>query len=744
MSFPANTLVWALFDTTWYPAIVGVTSESQFPDADETTSCVVYFVPGGEQAVVPYTSLTPFNLDDDEKVNNPAVAAEVEAARALLEGAELTNDVAGGSIDEGTVEESEKERKKREKKERKVARKEQKRAEKAERRALRDAEVSDSGSSSESDEEAARKKKEKKAKKHAKRDREESEKVEQLATTRKSKKASVNADDDNISLEGSESDEKDEDNTLNQYIRETEGVSSGTRLHDRRVPTHTSTRREHVSASDNVLQASSEYSRQLFEARAIYQTLKERARSENCLLDMQEVDLLKEVERALRTNEMYVLTLNTAAEKLDKSSEAYKAAKQKAKELKALDLAAFCERAVRLVQIPPEKPEKRKGGKHFACETSFVEAIRESAPIPLKEHVDPLLMEQLKNEERRLASTNFSKVGLRSVKHSIMKRWLEGRELPVVHSNFDLQPVATHGAVARRFSEFVSAAEDRALNKASRSNNLSRYLSAHKPIRREDNPSYFNFHEFRAHRSNVTDSVLHGDAMFLVSETHRDSVEPQTSLRDLKLSFDPFATFLGHASGEGSLAQSADHRSIGLLSDQSMWAPDSSAAHEFADEATEAAPAGGEGGRKSGSSAVPPSTRDSSWRSAARDVIMKRVSLYVHGAHGKPSCVPQKLFSDIVHELLSRSLTRKSENDRISITLRSRENMELTEKEATGISESVDHYIRRKYLNRDRESTVDSHSVRSHSVRSGASTAHSALSRRTGASIREKPVYDDE
>lgn len=714
--FPESSLVWARFDGIWYPAIVVDPGVVGVADVDTVTSRCVGFLPDDGVAVLPLEDLEAFSLDDEDKVNNPAVAAAVERAKELIFGA--------SSEAAATAEETEEERKvrrkaaKQSKKDEKQAKKEAKKAAKAQRKAEKE--------------------------ERKKRQRDEDKKHKQ------DKDSSSDDDEDGDSDSASDTKNDEQRDDLDNYIAESGGAQRGALSRNAPRSSRTNMVVSHDSAGDTFLTASNaELTNELSQGRYWYNKQVDAARSEGRVLSMNEVEFLRVLERKLVQHSTYQQLLKTLSRRTVVSGDALDAANKKLSEIKSFDVDAFCNSLSLIVDKPPEKPERKKS--KFSAVDPQLQCFLDSQEPLFRESVDPVIV-----EEAQSLRANLSKVGLK--KHRVMKSWLQRREIAAsTAAEFDLQPVATHGAVGRFFNEFSQANATKALNKASRSAALSRHftvIGGGQPLlsangrsqqSRQSIPSYFNFHSFHDYQSHA--SVLHQHDTW--------NYDAATQPEPLPLNFDPDAAFRveegltqiadvvqafelgrGHAS-----AAVSSQRSVAMPSDQSMWLADSSMGRSVDDEAeddvasekatvaTSHASRASQSARTSGEMTATGASK-TSWRHSAKEVILRRVSLYVHGVGGKPKCVPSQVFTDIVRELLNRAVSRKSEKEKVSMHLKSREQMELTERESVAICESVDHYIERHYADRD----------------DGGASRHrqtSVRSARSGQGVHGDPVYED-
>lgn len=672
------SLVWAKWEGTWYAALL-MPAESLGIDAIEENQTGVLILDEEDWAVaLDAADVVPFDLDES-RLADPKAASSVAKAMQFLQ---VPPEVDGG-VDSNVGEGKDKKDKK------------DKKAKKEERR------------------------REKERKREEKMERKKRERSPTASPT-----ASEGDDDEDEVVDRRGGD----DDGLDAFIRsDTQGKRGGvghrheavlSRLHDRSKSSRTT---EYGAADLFLSSASPTHANSLYRAKQWLSAQLSECAATGKIMTMHEVELLRAVEERLSANSAMLAALKSNVKSL--SGKFKEQIKNEIDALETFDVEGFCASVCVLVYMPERKPEKRKGPRYFCLDPHLVDLLDIGKP-DLKE-LDREQLSRIEVEDR--GDTVFSKSGL--VKPRIMRQWLSGRELAVVGKSFDVQPVAAHGAVARRFSEFVKANETKALNKASRSVEFSRYLSQTKHLAcapgsdpRSSIGSYFNFHDFRDYEQQA--SILHDSELY--PDIASNSVPPE-----LALEFDPDAAF-NFADNDlaGALQAfeqsgrhvgiSAQRSSLAIPSDQSMWGAESSVVST--DQSPTPVP------RASTSSGnAPPSglTPNQHWHKKVIRIITNRASLYVFGSHSRPKCLPQDRFNDVVKKCLQRASDVQNKRDRtLSILGSNAATWELSARDETNIGASVEHYIKRHFLNNNRDEGTGR----------GASRAHSASHRARSAS----------
>lgn len=655
-----STLVWAQYDGTWYPAIVTSAESMGIEAINDSQVCVMIFDPNEDWvAVLESADVIPFDYNED-RLADPKAAESIQKAMLLIQPPESSG-VADDGDDDGVSEKREKKEKKDKKdKKDKKAKKEERRREKERRREEKAQRKRDRSPSSEEDDED-----------------DDEDASDAVASPRRG------GDDDGLDAFIS-----------NDQSHVRRGGAIVSRLHDRTKISITS----EVDPGRNYLSSvPSSMTNLLHRAKNWYEEQLGQCKSSGKIMPLHEVDVLRAVQDKLRNNAAVLAALQRNSRNL---MGAFKdRVKREIEQLKKFEVEAFCLSICAPSFPPPQKPEKRKGARFFALDSQLRDLL--DVGKPALKIIDNDLLRRIERDET--VGSAFSKQsGL--VKTRIMRQWLAGRELAVVGKTFEVQPVAAHGAVARRFSEFKAVNETKALNKASRSVEFSRYLTQTKPNAAESRASigsYFNFHDFRDYEqaSLLHDSELFGDAA--------SSVPPE-----LALEFDPDATF---NTADNDLAgalqafeQSAHHvtslsaqrSALALPSDQSMWAADSVASAD--EERGSAQPVDAEHKEptpRASTSSVSGEGNQQQWKRKVLKVIADHASLYVFGQHSRPACLPQAEFSRVVSTCLKRTSDVQNKRDRtLSILGGNEATWELNQRDIKNIGASVEHYIKRHYL----------------------------------------------
>jgi hypothetical protein len=656
--------VWARIEGTWYAAIAGAAEDMGLDPPAEGHVCVqILDTEEMWSTVLPSDDVIPFDYDEKRLADSKAASSIQQMMLILHPPQAADEDAAAEDVEEKQSEKKDKKDKKdkKEKKDKKT-KKEERRREKERRREEKAQRKRDRSPSSEEDDED-----------------DDDEGSDGVATPRRG------GDDDGLDAFIG--------NDVSQGRR---GGAIVSRLHDRTKISITS----EVDPGRNYLSSvPSSMTNLLHRAKNWYEERLTECKSSGRVMPLHEVDVLRAVQDKLRNNAAVLVALQRNARNL------FGAFKDRVKNeidsLKKFDVEEFCAAICSPTIPPPQKPEKRKGARFFALDSQLRDLL--DIGKPALTNIDNDLLKKIEHDEK-VGSAFSRKSGL--VKTRIMSQWLAGRELAVVGKTFEVQPVAAHGAVARRFSEFKAANETKALNKASRSVEFSRYLTQSKPNTlaesRASIGSYFNFHDFRdyEHASLLHDSELFGDAA--------SSVPPE-----LALEFDPDATF---NTADNDLAgalqafeQSAHHvtslsaqrSALALPSDQSMWAANSSVTSIDEERVTAQPPAAEptEPTPRASTSSVSGDGQQQQWKRKVLKVIADHASLYVFGQHNRPLCLPQSEFNRVVSTCLKRTSDVQNKRDRtLSILGGNEATWELSARDIKNIGASVEHYIRRHYL----------------------------------------------
>lgn len=619
--FEPGTVVWALYDETWWPATVQDPSQAtaEAPAAD-VPHCFVQFIEDGSGAWMSINDLSLFSWDDDEKLSDPVAANAI----AILQGMSQAAAEPEGAAETGEDAE--------ERAAARARRKEEKKRKKAEEKAERKKE-----------------KKEKKEKDKA----EKKEKRKRGRSPTDSEKGSRASSEDNLfeQMDLADSD-SDRDGDRGPEVQVPFGEAWNGAI-DRGTQRRGGAGGDFIpqTPADHLVTAISDLFAdgrgRAHDANLAYENAFRRIDSESRvgekIIALPKAEFIKKRLQHIQMRQRFdVLTARSRGEAAEPSKK--KKSKKKNRgdddDSNASDSDAMAEPEVVTVTLPARFKSRLRS---TADDTKILEnSAITFAQTPIRDA--PYDARVTERQERQSTGEH-----LRSLREpvQVMSKWMALRDY-VPQSPQDVQAVQPFGAIPRRFDAPQLALKENAEKYSHR-----RHVDIpHRPTDRDPNdvlPSQMDFRDFTFEQTrqagNIPSEVP--SASIEVSSQYYQGAEAEFPFdEDIKT---PQYTL---QSEEYSVPASA-------------WYPEGAAA-------SEAESTNGRTNPASRAQSVAGGRKSNAWRSSAAKIVCAELTPFFKGVQGKPKVIPSESeFKRIAHTLTQRAFERKMHREGLATSLRS-------------------------------------------------------------------------